>query len=131
MTRREQQLTRFRWLDLGLGLAVALLLLVPTLFGWLSVQRALALDVLIGLPLYLWLAWRQYFVVDELSRHQMLVAYSVHGFVTAAGVVLLLARSLWSGQSVGVTPLIAVFLAGWLSSWLSWWWQRRSWRAGA
>lgn len=125
MTSRERRWTRFRWLDLGLSLAVGAGIALLSKALHLSDDQTLALALLGAVPLYLWLGWRQYFVLDELSQRQMLIAYSVHGFVTVAAVLLLAAWSLWTASALPPGSLLLACGLGWASSWISWWWQRR------
>ncbi|WP_424951691.1 hypothetical protein [Deinococcus sp.] len=122
---REERFARLRWLDLSLGLLLGAGMLALVGLTHLSARRVVSGGMALLVPLYLWMAWRQYAVLDEYAQPQLLKAYSVHGFVTVSGLLLCSAWALWHAASVSVFALSVVFLLGWASSWLVWYGLRR------
>ena len=122
---RERRFARLRWLDLALGLLLGAGMWALVGVGHLPAGRVVAGGLALLVPLYLWIAWQQYRVLDEYARPQLLMAYSVHGFVTVAGLLLCCAWGMWHATSVSVLALCTVFLLGWASSWTVWHGLRR------
>jgi len=126
---RDRRLRRFRTLDSLLGVGLLILLIALTATRAVTTWQAYALVTLLLAPLFAWMSWRQYVVLDEYGRTQLLAAYGVAGIVTLTALLLLGAWAAWT-QAAPATPallliLSGVFLVGWASSWVTWLWLRR------
>lgn len=127
LTARDRRLRQFRLLDLLLGLGTLAVLIA--LWNVLNFWQAIAVVNTLLAPVFAWMSWRQYVILDEYQRGNLLRAYSVAGVLTLTGLILLMARLAWQGGQVqaldAFTSLSVVFLLGWSSSWGTWFWLRR------
>ena len=124
---RDRRLKRFRLLDLllGLGTLGVLIALWNVLGFW---QGTAVVNTLLA-PVFAWMSWRQYVILDEYQRVNLLKAYAVAGILTLTGMIVLMARLAWQGGQAqaldAFTSLSVVFLLGWTPGWGTWFWLRR------
>jgi hypothetical protein len=124
---RDRRLKRFRLLDLLLGLGALGVLIA--LWNVLSFWQGIAVVNTLLAPVFAWMSWRQYVILDEYQRVNLLKAYAVAGILTLTGIIVLMARLAWQGGQIrgleAFASLSVVFLLGWASSWATWFWLRR------
>jgi hypothetical protein len=123
---RDRRLRQFRLLDvlLALGLTLGFVLLSRVLPFW----KSFAVFNAAIIPLFMWLSWRQYSILDEYAQAQLLKAYAVAGITTLGAVFGLVAWCAWMATTIDFTLALAglygALMVGWVASWATWLWLR-------